>query len=251
MKITPLEIRQKTFEKVFRGYDKDEVHAFMNSLSHEWERVLDDYKEMKFKLEASEKEVEKLRQVESSLYKTLKTAEDTGANLIDQANRAAELHMREAQMKADETIKNANERARKIVGKAENTSKNILNQMADAIKNIENDYYRLSGLKDNLIQELKSLSTGTLERLENYQRQKSDFEFEEHLKNARNLTRINVDYDAAEESAEQEEHKEAAAIPPAEPRAENRQTPDEPQEESVDESRDENKSNRSFFDDLD
>ncbi|MEY4931055.1 MAG: DivIVA protein, partial [Bacteroidota bacterium] len=27
MKITPLEIRQKAFEKVLRGYDKDEVNA--------------------------------------------------------------------------------------------------------------------------------------------------------------------------------------------------------------------------------
>ncbi|MFM8349305.1 MAG: DivIVA domain-containing protein, partial [Bacteroidota bacterium] len=28
MKITPLDIRQKTFEKNLRGYDKDEVSAF-------------------------------------------------------------------------------------------------------------------------------------------------------------------------------------------------------------------------------
>ena len=29
MKVTPLEIRKKSFEKVFRGYDKDEVNAFL------------------------------------------------------------------------------------------------------------------------------------------------------------------------------------------------------------------------------
>ena len=39
MKITPIEIRQKTFEKVFRGYDKEEVQAFLQSLSQEWERL--------------------------------------------------------------------------------------------------------------------------------------------------------------------------------------------------------------------
>jgi len=48
--------------------------------------------DLKIKLEASENEVEKLREVESSLFKTLKTAEDTGANLIDQANKLAEIH---------------------------------------------------------------------------------------------------------------------------------------------------------------
>ena len=41
MKITPLEIRQKNFEKKLRGYDKDEVSAFLLSLSNEWERLVD------------------------------------------------------------------------------------------------------------------------------------------------------------------------------------------------------------------
>ena len=47
MKITPIEIRQKVFEKKLRGYDKDEVQAFLQSLSNEWERVLDENKEYK------------------------------------------------------------------------------------------------------------------------------------------------------------------------------------------------------------
>ena len=45
MRITPLDIRQKTFEKNFRGYEKDEVNAFLLTLSQEWERVLDENKE--------------------------------------------------------------------------------------------------------------------------------------------------------------------------------------------------------------
>ena len=31
MRITPLDIRQKTFEKNFRGYDKDEVNGFTHA----------------------------------------------------------------------------------------------------------------------------------------------------------------------------------------------------------------------------
>ncbi len=99
MKITPLEIRQKTFEKVFRGYDKDEVQAFLNLMSQEWERTLDETKELKIRLKGIENEVEKLREVESSLFKTLKTAEDTGANIMEQANKTAELQIRESQIK--------------------------------------------------------------------------------------------------------------------------------------------------------
>ncbi|MEL7006752.1 MAG: DivIVA domain-containing protein, partial [Bacteroidota bacterium] len=31
MKITPIEVRQKVFEKKLMGYDKDEVNAFLQS----------------------------------------------------------------------------------------------------------------------------------------------------------------------------------------------------------------------------
>ena len=54
MKITPLEIRQKTFEKSFRGLDKDEVNAFLLSLSHEWERMLDENKEPGYRMTVDE-----------------------------------------------------------------------------------------------------------------------------------------------------------------------------------------------------
>src|SRR6478609_12196476 len=101
MRITPLDIRQKTFEKNFRGYEKDEVNAFLLTLSQEWERMMDENKELRMKLESSEREVLKLREVEGSLYKTLKTAEDTGANVIEQARQTAELHLRESQIQAE------------------------------------------------------------------------------------------------------------------------------------------------------
>jgi DivIVA domain-containing protein len=32
--ITPIEIRQKNFEKSFRGYQPDEFSAFLHTLSH-------------------------------------------------------------------------------------------------------------------------------------------------------------------------------------------------------------------------
>jgi cell division initiation protein len=57
MRITPLEIRQKNFEKKLRGYDKDEVNAFLQTMSAEWERMVDENKELKIKLDQSEKEV--------------------------------------------------------------------------------------------------------------------------------------------------------------------------------------------------
>ncbi|MFN8887357.1 MAG: DivIVA domain-containing protein, partial [Cyclobacteriaceae bacterium] len=136
MRITPLEIRQKAFERVLRGYDKDEVNAYLQSLSQEWERMQDDAKEMKIKYEATEREVAKLREVESSLYKTLKTAEDTGANVIDQANKTAELILREAQMKADSMLNEAKNKAKNTIEESEFISKQMLVEMEERLKTL-------------------------------------------------------------------------------------------------------------------
>jgi len=122
MKITPIEIRQQNFEKKLRGYDKDEVTAFLISLSNEWERLLDGKKELRIKLDQSEKEVQKLREVESSLFKTLKTAEDTGANMVDQANKAAKLHLKETQMNAEAMMREAKSKAKNLIEKVRNGS---------------------------------------------------------------------------------------------------------------------------------
>jgi cell division initiation protein len=193
MKITPLDIRQKSFENKFRGYDKDEVQAFLNSLSHEWERVQDEYKEMKIRYEGIQKEVEKLRQVESSLYKTLKTAEDTGAHLVEQANKKADLLVKEAQMNANDTVNKAQEKAKFIVENAEKTAKTILEEMKDAIRSVETDFHRLDSIKESLLSELKNLANDTLEKVEKYKSQKK-FDFDDQIKKAKSFARLNKDY---------------------------------------------------------
>ena len=166
MKITPLEIRQKVFEKVLRGYDKDEVTAFLITLSQEWERLIDEAKELRIKYEGSEREVAKLREVESSLYKTLKTAEDTGANLIDQANKTAELHLRETQLKADAVMNEAKEKARSTIEESEHTSKQLIEEMEDRLKELVDEYKSLELQRNNLLGDLKRISKETLDRAE-------------------------------------------------------------------------------------
>jgi len=187
MNITPLEIRQKEFEKGFRGYDKDEVSAFLNSLSVEWERLYDQNKELKYKLESSENEVKKLREVENSLFKTLKTAEDTGANMVEQATKTAELHMKETEMRADGLMSEAKSRARSIIEEAENRSSIIIDDMEDEIRQLEQVFRSMNANKDSLMSELKLLAEDILNKLQRHQDFPSDIK--PHLKKAKELGR--------------------------------------------------------------
>jgi len=181
MRITPLDIRQKTFEKNFRGYEKDEVNAFLLTLSQEWERVLDENKECRIKLDATEREVGKLREVESSLYKTLKTAEDTGANVIDQARRTADLHLKESQLKADAMINEAKLKARDTIEESDMRAREILEEMEDRLKALVESYKKMQTLRDDLLADLKHLGSDVLDRVERSRGMAKDFDPDKHL----------------------------------------------------------------------
>jgi cell division initiation protein len=185
MKITPLEIRQKAFEKNFRGYNQDEVNAFLQTLSQEWERVSDESKEFRIKLEACEKEVLKLREVESSLFKTLKTAEDTGANVIEQARQAADLNMRESQLKAEAMLNEAKVKARNTIEEAEMKSKQTLVEMEDRLKAMVENYKKLESTRDELLLELKRISQDTIERVERIKNTQKSFDVDQHVTQAK------------------------------------------------------------------
>ncbi|MHA6249729.1 DivIVA domain-containing protein [Pontibacter sp. CAU 1760] len=166
MKITPLEIRQKTFEKAFRGLDKDEVNAFLMTLSQQWEKLLDENRDLRLKLEASHRETQKLREVESSLYKTLKTAEDTGSSIVEQANRSAELKAREAELQANELLNKARNEARQVLEEATKQSEKLIVEMQQEVRLLEQDYQRMEGYLETMVRDLKNLANEALERAE-------------------------------------------------------------------------------------
>lgn len=206
MKVTPLEIRQKTFEKALRGYDKDEVGAFLLTLSQEWERMQDEAKELRIKLEGIEREVTKLREVESSLYKTLKTAEDTGANVIEQANKAAELHLKEVQLKAEALLNEAKTKAKNTIEQSESTSKQMVEEMEERLKSLVQNYKSIESERDNILSDLKRIGDETLDKVQRLRNITNNFSPDQHLKLAKQEAR-NTLYPNADPIKENNEAK--------------------------------------------
>ncbi|WP_068840094.1 DivIVA domain-containing protein [Pontibacter akesuensis] len=166
MKITPLEIRQKTFEKAFRGLDKDEVNAFLLTLSQQWEKLQDENKDLRMKLDASHRETQKLREVESSLYKTLKTAEDTGNSIMEQAKKSAELQARESELKADELMNQARNEARQMLEDAKKQAERVVLEMQEQVKALDQDCQRMESYLDSLVRDLRHLANEAMEKVE-------------------------------------------------------------------------------------
>ena len=170
MKITPTGIRQHTFEKGLRGYKVEEVDAFLSSLSEEWERLTSDYKMIRMQLELAEKELSKLKEVEMTLFRTLKTAEDTSTQITDQASKAGEKYIGEARQKADELLADARKRSVLMVQDAENQSRYLKDNILNDLKSLEHDFKALENYKENLAVQIRTLAGNAVDSVERFEK---------------------------------------------------------------------------------
>lgn len=189
MKITPLDIRQKTFEKQIRGYDKDEVSSFLIYLSQEWEKVMEEKNMLQIKYEQADKESRKLREIEDSLFKTLKNAEDTGVSIIEHAKKTADLILKEAQMNADLMESDSKGKARNVLEQAENQSKEIIEDLKDEVRLLIESYSFLVNQRDIILKNIKNLANDTLENVRQNQDEFNKIDLSVHTQRVKELQR--------------------------------------------------------------
>lgn len=212
MKITPIEIRQHTFERGLRGYRVEDVDAFLVSLSQEWERVTGEHKMLKMQLELAEKELGKLKEVEMTLFRTLKSAEDTSVQITEQANKTAETYLTEARQKADDILADARKKSALMVQDAENQARFLKDNMLNDLKALEHDFKALENYKENLAVQIRALASNAVDSVER---------FEKKFSRQNLLGKIDeVTTQIKEELKQSEGHNEPGSETPADPVAE-------------------------------
>lgn len=100
MQLTPLEITQREFRKVLRGYDPEEVRHFIESVADEVESLLKDNAARRERIAELDDRVRALEGQEESLRNTLVTAQRMTEEIKANAKREADLIVREAEGKA-------------------------------------------------------------------------------------------------------------------------------------------------------
>jgi len=141
--ITPVEIRQHTFKKSLRGYDTDEVNAFLGALASEWERTLDQHRALREELSHIQMRYDGLKEVEGMLHKTLQQAEQTSKSSLENAKEKAELRLRDAETRAQEIVRKGIEERQRL----------------------DQEVQELSARKDELLMQLKLFLSTQMERL--------------------------------------------------------------------------------------
>lgn len=109
MKLTPMDINNKAFKRVLRGYCPEEVDEFLDQIVEEYEILFKENTALKEKLENSNDKIEHYSKIENTIQNTLLLAQNT-----------AEQAKANAQKEADVIIKSANDTAQRILDKAHN-----------------------------------------------------------------------------------------------------------------------------------
>ena len=107
MKITPLDIQQMVFKVSFRGYDKEEVNRFLEELAQTVESLNRDHAVQQEKIIYLEQQLAELKRTEATLSNTLLSAQSLAEDVKRNAQREADLVIKEAELKAGELIRQA------------------------------------------------------------------------------------------------------------------------------------------------
>jgi cell division initiation protein len=160
--IKPIEIRQKSFERSFRGYNSDEVDAFLHALAYAWEKIMQQLDEVKSALEVSDREIKRLQGIENALLRTIKDAEITACNITEQAQKEAELKARETKIETDTLIYETQKKIRAIEEATEKKNQHLKEQMTWELAKTKKMVQEAEVYRDALLQKLRHLAEDIL-----------------------------------------------------------------------------------------
>jgi cell division initiation protein len=115
MKITPLDIQQKHFARALRGYDRDEVEAFLSLAATAFEDLVKEIHALREDVERKNDEIAGHRGRERALQETLVAAQKASEEIRDSARREGEITIAEAELQAEKIVQGAHQRFLRVV----------------------------------------------------------------------------------------------------------------------------------------
>ena len=159
---------EASFSKSFRGYDVSEVDAYIQSVQNfevESQNALAKSNQKTAELEA---EVARLREIESSLFRALKLAEESQQNFSAKMEKEAKAILDKANKEAEAIKKKADSDAQKQALLTENERKQTLAQANQELKEQERQLRNLQEAQKEIAAQLKSISEQTLGSIANW-----------------------------------------------------------------------------------
>ncbi|MBK9098622.1 MAG: DivIVA domain-containing protein [bacterium] len=114
MKLSPILIKKQEFEKSMRGYNVEEVQAFLEKLSTDIEELLNENEQLQNEVNRLKSELDNFHRIEQKLQEKILKTEEASAQTIEAAKKQSAVIIKEAEIKASQVIQNAEEKANQL-----------------------------------------------------------------------------------------------------------------------------------------
>jgi len=148
MRLSALEIKKKEFQQKMRGYDPEEVQAFLEQASHEVDLLTHEKMELQERMKDVQKRLDHFLSLEHTLEKTLVAAQSTALKMEEQAKKEAELIIQSARLERDR----------------------VLNDIRNEMERVNSDLFHLKAEHESTIARMKAISEGFNKFLESVER---------------------------------------------------------------------------------
>jgi cell division initiation protein len=154
LKITAMDITNKEFKKVIRGYSPEEVDEFLDKVAEDYETLYKENSSMKEKMSTLSEKIEHYAKMETTIQNTLLLAQN-----------AAEQSKQTAQKESDLIVKSANEAAQRILDKAHHD----VMKVNDDYENIKQEFIKFRAKFRNFMNtQVEMFNTLEKDLLKNY-----------------------------------------------------------------------------------
>ncbi|MFN8667665.1 MAG: DivIVA domain-containing protein [Gemmatimonadaceae bacterium] len=117
--LTPLDIRRYDFGSALRGYDRARVDQFREQAANEVERLVKQCQVLEGKAQGFHEQLRAFRERDKAINEALISAQQLRAEVREQAEREAQLILREARAEAERIVSGATNEIRRVQGDLE------------------------------------------------------------------------------------------------------------------------------------
>jgi DivIVA domain-containing protein len=156
--LTPLDVRSQEFARTLRGYDRAQVDEFKLAISEELDRLLRERAQHEERLRSAQEQLRAYRERERAMNEALVAAQQLRVDSREQAEREAELVLREARTEAERIMERARQEEAVVRARADGAARQFTAYVASFRALLERHLGEVDGLQRRPHPEISELS---------------------------------------------------------------------------------------------
>ena len=152
--LRPIDIQEKEFTRAVRGYKEDEVNEFLDEITIDMERLIDELRQTREENSRLVEELERYRSSQGTVLETLEAAKALMSDISVSAEKRADILLKNAELDAQLIQKEARETADKIAEESQAMKSRFIDFRTRYKRLLQSELERFESLSGEMFPEL-------------------------------------------------------------------------------------------------